>query len=129
MTSDEPLDPGSDGIPQHAAAEEGPPAEPLPDNRPEPVLNAAVIAGAVAAVIIAVGGLLRVLGWSADTDFQQVAESASNIIFALAAAWSLVGPWILAKFRARPKVTPLADPRDALGRKLIAVPLPQARDR
>lgn len=118
----DPIHSGNDGIPQHAADELA--AEGIPDvvelvSRPEPVLDAAALAGAIAGAIIAIGSVLRVIGWASDTDFEAVAEAVSNAVFAVAALWALIGPWIIAKTRARPKVTPLADPRDILGRKLV----------
>jgi hypothetical protein len=89
--------------------------------RPEPVMNAARQAGAIAAVILAVGGLLKLLGIVvlADDDLQRLADQSSQAVLAIAGAWALVGPWITARLRARDRVTPLRDPRDASGRRLV----------
>lgn len=128
--------PGNDGIAQHAAPdptlgvgdEPGPVPDPEvpvvtdPDQpRPEPVLSAARVAGVISAVILGIGGALKLAGVliPEDYDLQALADQVGNAILAVAAAWALVGPWITARLRARDKVTPLADPRDILGRKLI----------
>lgn len=115
----EPVDtpgPGNDGIPQHAA----PDVPGLDEPRPEPVLSAARLAGVISGVILSIGGVLKLVGWliPADYDLEGLADQTGNAILALGAAWSLVGPWVTARIRARDKVTPLVDPRDALGRKL-----------
>jgi hypothetical protein len=109
-------DPGNDGIPQHAA----PDVPGLDAPRPEPVLSAARVAGVISGVILSIGGVLKLVGWlvPADYDLEALADQAGNAILAIGAAWSLVGPWITARLRARDKVTPLVDPRDALGRPL-----------
>lgn len=91
-----------------------------PSGRPEPVTDAAKLAGAVAAGILAVGGLLRVVGVVLPVDVEDVAQQASNVVLSAAVVWSLVGPWLLARLRARDLVTPLADPIDERGNALIA---------
>lgn len=89
--------------------------------RPEPVAKAGAIAGAVAAVILAIGGLLRVVGWlSDDVDVDELAVQASNLVLGLAAIWATVGPLVLA-WRARDKVTPLEAPQDTDGTPLTPV--------
>lgn len=88
------------------------PADQSP-GRPEPVTKAGAVAGAVAALILAVGGLLRVLGWQVD-GVDELAVQASNAVLAAGALWFVAAPPVLAWF-ARQKVTPLADPRDARG--------------
>jgi len=148
----EPLHSGNDGIPQHAAPEPETPAtqtdelsrdgrlvievpNDLSDTalsgevlapRPEPVLSAARVAGVVSAVILAIGGLLKLVGVTLpeDYDLDAIADQAGNVVLALAGAWSLVGPWLMARLRARDKVTPLSDPRDTLGRKLTPIEEP-----
>lgn len=140
--------PGTDGVPQHAAPEDAvlpegadelspgdgslvvEPINDLSDTaltgetispRPEPVLSAARVAGVISGVILSIGGALKLVGWlvPADYDLQALADQVGNGILAVGAAWSLIGPWLTARIRARDKVTPLADPRDNLGRKLI----------
>lgn len=93
------------------------------DPRPEPVLDAAKLAGAIAAVIVAVGIALRLAGLAdvVDEDLARIAEAASNAVLGAATAWALVGPWITARLKARDKVTPLTDPRDARGVELLPV--------
>lgn len=92
-----------------------------PESRPEPVLNAAKIAGALAGVILAIGGLLRLIGVVdiGDAELQRVADDASSVVLTVGVLWATVGPWVLARWRARPRVTPLSDPRDARGRRLV----------
>lgn len=118
----EPVDtsgPGNDGIPQHAA----PDVPGLDGPRPEPVLDAARVAGVISGLILSVGGVLKLLGWliPSDYDLDTLAADAGNAVLAIGAAWSLVGPWVIARLRARDLVTPLSSPRDALGRELIPV--------
>jgi hypothetical protein len=94
-----------------------PPDEP----RPEPVLSAARVAGVVSGVILGIGGVLKLVGVLVprDYDLQALADQTSYAVLALGAAWAVIGPYLTARLRARDKVTPLADPRDAYGRKLV----------
>ncbi|HEX8321684.1 hypothetical protein [Longimicrobium sp.] len=106
------------------APPEDPPAQRLVEDsgkRPEPVLNAAKVAGAISGVILSIGGVLRLLGVliPVDYDLQALADQSSAAVLAVGVAWSLVGPWIVARIRARDRVTPLTDPRDATGRPLV----------
>lgn len=89
----------TDEGPQHAAPE-----------RPEPVLDAAKLAGAVAAVLIAVAGILQVLGVVLPFDIQALADRVSAMLLAAAGLWAVGGPWLTAR-TAREKVTPLESPR------------------
>jgi hypothetical protein len=88
--------------------------------RPEPVLDAARVAGAISAVILAIGGLLKLVGIAVpdDYDLQPLADQAADAVLSVGGAWTVFGPWITARIGARDKVTPLADPRDAHGRPL-----------
>jgi hypothetical protein len=91
-----------------------------PEKRPEPVMDAAGLAGAIAGAIVAVGGLLRAVRLlPVEIDVQVVADEASRVVFALAALWAFGGPLLVARLRARDKVTPLVDPRAADGRPLV----------
>lgn len=92
--------------------------------RPEPVMNAAKLAGAISGVILSVGALLKlVTPWvPTDYDLRPLADQASNAVLSIGVAWALVGPWITARVKARDKVTPLTDPRDNTGRPLVPVP-------
>lgn len=100
------------------------PADPLPPEtgpRPEPVLSAARFAGAISGVILSIGGLLKLVGVliPAGYDLQALSDQVGNAILAVGAAWSLIGPWLTARLRARDLVTPLSSPRDAMNRKLV----------
>lgn len=87
--------------------------------RPEPVTKAGTIAGAVAGLLITLGGLARALGWlSDDVDVVAVATQASDLIMGAAALWVVLAPHLLALW-ARTKVTPIADPRDDDGTPLV----------
>lgn len=89
--------------------------------RPEPVTNAAKLAGAIAAVVLAVGGLLRAVDLlPVGVDVEDLAQRASDAVLAVGVAWAVVGPWVTARIGARDKVTPLADPRDAIGNPLYS---------
>jgi hypothetical protein len=112
--------------PEEAVPAVDTPSDPVPppddgEDRPEPVLSAARVAGVVSGVILTIGGVLKLVGWliPSDYDLQALADQIGNAILALGAAWSLFGPWITARFRARDLVTPLASPRDADGRRLV----------
>lgn len=88
--------------------------------RPEPVARAGVVAGAVAGLLITLGGLARAFGWlSDDFDVATVARQVSDLILGAGVLWSTVAPFVLAMW-ARGRVTPLADPRDDAGRPLYA---------
>lgn len=87
--------------------------------RTEPVTTAGLIAGAVAGVIITIGGLARALGWvTDDLDVNAVARQASDLILGAGILWSTLAPAVLALW-ARSKVTPLADPRNHDGTPLV----------
>jgi hypothetical protein len=89
--------------------------------RPEPVLEAGKIAGAIAAVLLAVGGLLRTIGWlPVGVDVEDVADQASTVVLAIGVLWAAVGPWLTNRLRARDLVTPMKDPRDAAGNPLMS---------
>lgn len=85
----------------------------------EPVTRAGQIAGAVAAIIIALGGLARSVGWlTDDLDVNAIAVQASDLILGAGLLWATVAPAALALW-AREKVTPLVDPRDGAGNPLV----------
>jgi len=98
------------------------PADEAPSDgpRPEPVMDAAKLAGAISAAILALGGLLKFLGILVppDYDLDSLASQAGNAVLVLGGGWSLIGPAVVARFRARDKVTPLSDPRAADGTPL-----------
>lgn len=114
-------------MPDHLAPEDG---EGLPGPvvdttapRPEPVLNAAKLAGAISGVILSVGALLKLVGVLIpnDYDLEPIADQTGNAVLAIGTAWALIGPWITARIRARDKVTPLEDPQTAAGVPLVPV--------
>lgn len=85
----------------------------------EPVVRAGTIAGAVAGLIVTLGGLARALGWlTDDVDVNAIAMQASNLILGAGVLWSTLAPLVLAMW-ARGKVTPLADPRDRHGTPFV----------
>lgn len=88
--------------------------------RPEPVLSAAKLAGAISGAVLAVGGLLKLLGVvvPGSYDLRALADSAGTAVLAVGTAWAVVGPWLTARIGARDKVTPITDPRSAAGERL-----------
>jgi hypothetical protein len=121
-----PVGPGSDGVPQHAAPEDPeeeaaaaeqdvlPPDQP----RPEPVLDAAKLAGLVSALVVALLGIIAlVVAGNVLGDMTTLSNAISSVIVAASALVAYLTPVWQAR-KARSKVTPLADPRDALGRAL-----------
>jgi len=88
-------------------------------SRPEPVVDEGKIAGAIAGAIVAVVAvvLLVIRGQASDLSALQVAlQGALSAVMAAAAV--IVPVW--RAYRARRKVTPLADPRDDDGTPLVA---------
>lgn len=86
--------------------------------RPEPVLNAAKVAGAVSGLVVAAGAVTTLVGWTTAEQIDSAAVLVGGLVTALAALVAVVAP-LVAAYRARPKVTPLADPRDANGTPLV----------
>lgn len=89
--------------------------------RPEPVMKAATLAGAISGTILTVGGLMKLATPWVPSDYalQPLADQASNAVISVGMVWAIVGPWITARIKARDKVTPLADPRDVTGHSLV----------
>lgn len=82
--------------------------------RPEPVMSTGALAAGVVTLIQAVVAFLTVAGylrWDEPTiaAFNAVVVAGINVTSILALLW----------LRARPQVTPLNDPRDATGKKLV----------
>lgn len=96
------------GVPDHAA------------ERPEPVLDAAKVAAAVALVV---GGALTVLAAFGVTvpDPEGVTRAVVSIATGVLTLVS-VAATLVAALRARQKVTPLESPRNSDGVPLMAVP-------
>jgi Flp pilus assembly pilin Flp len=110
-------DHGSDGIPQHAAPEEPGSDVTSEDARPEPVLNAARLGGLIAAVVIAIAATISLVLAGRWTDINALGKSLGGAIGAVLALTAYVAP-VWQAYKARKKVTPLSDPRDAAGRPL-----------
>jgi hypothetical protein len=124
--TDEPLHPGNDGIPQHAAAEDSPPVEANLQPRPEPVLDAAKIGGLIAALVVAIAATVSLVLAGRWTDINALGATLGGVASAVLALIAYFGP-VWQAHKARAKVTPLADPRDSIGRRLIAAPSHTAR--
>ena len=100
----------------------GPMSDEYPDTQPEPVMDAAKAAAAVAGVVTAVGAGFVLVGWATTDQVQQWAVVAGGIVSAVGALLSVAMPLITAR-GARAQVTPLASPRDYQGTELVpAVP-------
>lgn len=97
--------------------------QPPVGSRPEPVMDAAVLAGAVSGLVVAVGAALIVLGFATQDDVMNWATIAGGIVTSGAAVVAALMP-IWRAYKARPLVTPLADPRDAEGRDLVPLNVP-----
>jgi hypothetical protein len=98
--------------------------DPTP-TRPEPVLAAAKLAGAVSGLVVAVGAVFVLVGWVSPDEVQQWAVIAGGIVTALGAVLAAALPLITAH-GARGQVTPLADPRGVNGDPLVAFDPPGA---
>lgn len=116
--TEEPLHPGNDGIPQHAAPEDSPPIEANLQPRPEPVLEAARLGGLVSAVVVTVAATVSLVLAGQWTDINALGTVLGGLTGAVMALIAYIAPVWQAR-KARAKVTPLADPRDLLGRKLV----------
>lgn len=86
-----------------------------PAARPEPVVNAAGVAGAVTAAVGLLGILAVSLHWITPEDSATLGPALANGVIAVVGALSA----LLAAFRARRAVTPLSDPRTAAGEQLV----------
>lgn len=89
-------------------------------DRPEPVLQAAKLAGAVSGLVTAGGATFVLLGWATGPQVMQWAVIAGGIVTAVGALLAAALPLITAR-GARKQVTPLIDPRDADGVPLVPV--------
>lgn len=89
-------------------------------DRPEPVLQAARLAGAVSGLVTAGGATFVLLGWATGPQVTQWAVICGGIVTAVGALLAAALPLITAR-GARKQVTPLTDPRDADGVRLVPV--------
>lgn len=109
-----PEDPG----PETYDPENSPPIEADLQPRPEPVLQAAKLGGLVAAVVVAVAAVVSLVLAGQWTDINALGTVLGALAGAVMALIAYIAPVWQAR-KARAKVTPLADPRDMLGRKLV----------
>lgn len=88
--------------------------------RPQPVLAAGQMAGAVGGVVSALATVAVVLGMVTQTDADSVVTAVTVAVGAIVTAVNVVLP-IIQAMKARDMVTPLADPRDPSGIALVPV--------
>jgi Flp pilus assembly pilin Flp len=116
--------PQEPGVADHAAPEDpydpeaSPPIEADLQPRPEPVLEAARLGGLLAAVVVAVASVVSLVLAGRWTDINALGTVLGGLAGALMALIAYIAPVWQAR-KARAKVTPLADPRDIAGRKLV----------
>jgi hypothetical protein len=84
------------------------------NTQPEPVMNASYLAGSFITLVKLFMVAAITLGWVDLTDGEQVAimalvAGAADFAIIVATMW----------YKARPKVTPLANPRDDTGAPLV----------
>jgi hypothetical protein len=91
------------------------------EQRPEPVLEAAQLAGRISGLILAVGACFVILGWASPQQVQTWAVAVGGVVTALGGLLAYVLPVILAK-GARAQVTPLESPRTVDGTPLVPAP-------
>jgi hypothetical protein len=87
----------------------------VPESRPEPVRNAAVVASSVTAITGLILTLLVVTHVLTPDDSEVLGPALASAIPTVVGAVSAV----VAALRARLKVTPLDSPRDAEGGQLV----------
>lgn len=87
-------------------------------SRPEPVLDQGKVAGAIAGAVVAVVGVVLLLLRGEGGDLSALELALEGALTAVMAAGATVAP-IWRAWKARGKVTPLADPRDDDGTPLV----------
>lgn len=92
--------------------------------RPEPVVNAATVAGTITAVVGLLLTLAVVLHWITPDDSATLGPALSTVVTAIVGAVSA----LVAAYRARTQVTPLRDPRNAAGEALVSVSMVRAAE-
>lgn len=90
--------------------------------RPEPVVDEGRIAAAIAGVVVAVLGLVLLVVRGQAGDLTALELAVQGTVTAGMAAAAAIAP-IWRAYRARAKVTPLEDPRDVDGEKLVPASL------
>jgi hypothetical protein len=86
--------------------------------RPEPVLDAAKLAGAVSGIVLSVGTVFVLVGWVTADEVQNWAVIAGGIVMSIGTLLAIVLP-IITALGARAQVTPLAAPVSVDGVPLI----------
>lgn len=87
----------------------------------EPVIDAAKIAAKVTGTITAIGGLASLYGYGTETDYSAFAAASGTLVMAGGALVGTILP-IINAFKARSKVTPLANPKSDAGIPLVEAP-------
>jgi hypothetical protein len=121
MTEPDPnlIDKRTPGYAAHAAKNDPAGDIDLLAPRPEPVIDAAKLAGLLSAAVIAVLGVVGlVVGGNVLGNLDALANALTAAGIAIGAVVAYLLPVWQAR-KARAKVTPLADPRDPMGRKLV----------
>lgn len=95
----------------------------MSSSRPEPVLDAAKIAGAVSGAVTGIGGLLVLLGYAGDDDVRSWAVAAGGAVTGIGALIATVLP-IITALGARGQVTPNSDPKTVDGAPLTPAAQP-----
>jgi len=93
------------------------------ETRPQPVIDAAKVAGAVSGVVVAVGGVLLLLGYATAEDVQGWSVALGGVVTAGMTAVSVILPIIKGQAAAE-VVTPLSAPQDNDGTPLVPEPDP-----
>lgn len=95
----------------------------MSSSRPEPVLDAAKIAGAVSGAVTGLGGLLVLIGYTSEEAVRSWAVAAGGAVTGVGTLIAVVLP-IITAIGARGQVTPLADPRTVDGATLTPAAQP-----
>ena len=84
----------------------------------EPVIDAAALAAKVSGLIVSLGAILTIVGFTGpETDWNIMAQAVGAAILAIGGVVGTILP-IINAFKARAKVTPLANPVDSAGIRL-----------
>ena len=92
------------------------------EKRPEPVLDPARLGGLVGAAVTAVGGAAVIITTGVTTETLPALGVAVGAAVTAVAALAVYLVAAFAGRAGRAQVTPLSDPRDALGRRLVPEP-------
>ena len=92
------------------------------EKRPEPVLDPARLGGLVGAAVTTVGGAAVIITTGVTTETLPALGVAVGAAVTAVAALAVYLVAVFAGRAGRAQVTPLSDPRDALGRRLVPEP-------